>query len=108
VLVRYTSGEQAGRPAVTRRAPGPGSAAYVSTRLGPAGLTPLLARLAASAGVTSELPPALRGRVELAVRGPHRFLINRTDHPQDVSPVAGPGRILAPRAVMITTQGGTS
>ncbi|WP_426503512.1 beta-galactosidase [Dactylosporangium sp. McL0621] len=107
VLVRYKTGEQAGRPAVTRRAPGPGSAAYVSTRLGPAGLTPLLATLASRAGVTSELPAALRGHVELAVRGPHRFLFNRTDRPLDVSALAGPGRVLAPRAVMVLLHGGT-
>ncbi|GAA4245218.1 beta-galactosidase [Dactylosporangium darangshiense] len=107
VLARYKTGEQAGRAAVTRRSAGGGSAAYVSTRLGAAGLTPVLAELAARAGVTSELPPDLRGAVELAVRGPHRFLINRTDRPVDVRAVAGPGAMLAPRAVMVTDQGGT-
>jgi beta-galactosidase len=108
VLARYKTGAQAGRAAVTRRPVGAGSAAYVSTRLGRAGLTPLLAELAARAGVGSDLPPDLRGRVELAVRGRHRFLINRTDRTLDVSEVAGPGATLPPRAVVVTDFGGTS
>src|SRR5690606_25319960 len=76
-------GRQAGRPAVTRRAVEQGSAAYVSTRLGAAGIRPLLERLLAAAGVPSELPAPLRGRVELAVRRTTDeefwFLVNRTD-----------------------------
>ncbi|MFG1603084.1 beta-galactosidase [Actinoplanes sp. NPDC049265] len=80
VLARYTSGDQAGRPAVTWRR----GASYVSTRLGPAGLAPVLGDLLARAGVTSELPPGLRGRVELAVRGGYRFLINRTASPVEL------------------------
>ncbi|MCZ7422176.1 beta-galactosidase [Verrucosispora sp. WMMA2121] len=78
VLARYTGGDLAGQPAVTRRAAGDGSAAYVSTRLGPAGLSTVLAELADLAGVHSELPEDLRGRVELTVRGRYRFLISRT------------------------------
>ncbi|MEU4656435.1 beta-galactosidase, partial [Streptomyces sp. NPDC023723] len=50
VLSRYRTGDQAGRPAVTRRPAGRGSAAYVSTRLGVPGLTALLPRLLAPAG----------------------------------------------------------
>jgi beta-galactosidase len=84
VLASYTSGDLAGRPAITRRAVGTGSAAYVSTRLGPQGLAPLLGDLLERAGVRSELPPALRGRVELTVRGDLRFLLNRTDAPIDL------------------------
>ncbi len=83
VLARYRTGEQAGRPAVTRRPAGAGSAAYVSTRLGVAGLSALLPRLLDPAGVRSELPPPARGRVELTVRrgpgGRFLFLVNRTD-----------------------------
>ncbi|CAM5684128.1 Beta-galactosidase III [Streptomyces alboniger] len=83
VIARYRTGAHAGRPAVTRRATGGGSAAYVSTRLGVAGLTALLPGLLAAAGVTSELPEPARGRVELAVRrsadSRHLFLVNRTD-----------------------------
>ncbi|WP_062214855.1 beta-galactosidase [Streptomyces sp. NBRC 109706] len=83
VLAGYRDGAQAGRPAITRRAVGHGSAAYVSTRLGASGLPAVLARLLAGAGVESELPEDLRGRVELVVRGTggsaYWFLINRTD-----------------------------
>ncbi|MCL2729353.1 MAG: beta-galactosidase [Actinomycetia bacterium] len=116
VLARLAEGESAGLPAVTRRrAPGGGSAAYVSTRLGPDGLTPLLDRLLAAAGVASELPPAARGRVELTVRTDGSrvfwFLVNRTDAPVvlPLSPARvlaglsdGEGRItLAPRGVAV-------
>ncbi|GAB4052851.1 beta-galactosidase [Catellatospora paridis] len=93
VLSRYTTGEHAGHPAVTRRTVGEGSAAYVSTRLGPQGLTTVLDGLAAAAGVTSELPPGSRGGVELTVRrrGQERFgfLVNRTDQPLPVTDLPG-------------------
>ncbi|NUT35716.1 MAG: beta-galactosidase [Hamadaea sp.] len=83
VLARYRDGESAGHPAVTRRAVGSGSAAYVSTRLGSAGLTRVLGDLATAAGLASDLPAAVQGKVELVVRrkGADRFafLINRTD-----------------------------
>ncbi|MEU6003816.1 beta-galactosidase [Streptomyces sp. NPDC047197] len=83
VLARYRTGAYAERPAVTRRAAGRGSAAYVSTRLGTDGLAALLPRLLAAAGVGSELPAPARGRVELAVRrdadSRYLFLVNRTD-----------------------------
>ncbi|NGN93171.1 beta-galactosidase [Nocardioides sp. KC13] len=88
VLATYKTGLQAGRPAVTRRAVGPGSATYVSTRLGADGLEPLLGRLLQAAGVESELPEALRGRVELAIRTDgereYWFLVNRTDDVVDL------------------------
>ncbi|WP_029150261.1 beta-galactosidase [Microbacterium indicum] len=77
VLATYTSGDLAGGAAITRRPVGSGSAAYVSTRLGAEGIAAVLPALLA--GVESELPEPLRGRVELAVRGDVRFLINRTD-----------------------------
>ncbi|MEV4417559.1 beta-galactosidase [Catellatospora sp. NPDC049609] len=99
VLARYATGEHAGHPAVTRRAAGDGTAAYVSTRLGPAGLTRLLGELAGAVGLTAELPPAVRGDVELAVRrtgdARYLFLVNRTDQPV---PVPGlPGEALVGR-----------
>ncbi|WP_203780450.1 beta-galactosidase [Paractinoplanes rishiriensis] len=97
VLASYKTGEMAGRPAVTRHPFGAGSAGYVSTRLGPDGITPVLAEFLSRAGVTSELPPDLRGRVELAVRDNVRFLINRTDDPIDL----GPDGRLAPRGVAV-------
>jgi beta-galactosidase len=93
VLVRYRTGEQAGRPAVTRRVAGGGSAAYVSTRLGVTGLTALLPRLLGPAGVVSELPEAVRGRVELVVRRGDGvrflFLVNRTGETVSVPGVTG-------------------
>ncbi|MER6187434.1 beta-galactosidase [Streptomyces sp. NPDC001652] len=114
VLARYDSGNQAGRPAVTRRTTASGSASYVSTRLGVAGLTSLLPRLLDPAGVTSELPAEARGRVELTVRGNAEekflFLVNRTD---DTVPLPGftgdvlhgaaadDGLVLGPREVAV-------
>ncbi len=99
IVARYTSGPQAGRAAVTRRRTGAGSAAYVSTRLGPDGLAPVLGRLLESAGVTGELPASLAGSVELTIRsGPdadYWFLINRTDDDVAVDGVEGEP-ILAP------------
>ncbi|AEV86469.1 beta-galactosidase [Actinoplanes sp. SE50] len=97
VLARYKTGDQAERAAITRRAVGAGSAAYVSTRLGPDGLAAVLPGLLQAAGVTSELAPELRGRVELARRARHRFLINRTAEPIDL----GADGMLAGRDVKI-------
>jgi beta-galactosidase len=90
ILASYKTGEMAGRAAVTRRPVGSGSAAYVSTRLGPDGLAPVLSRLLTEAGVTAELPAELAGRVELAVRGDFRFVINRTEATVDLTPLGGP------------------
>ncbi|WP_329331643.1 beta-galactosidase [Streptomyces sp. NBC_00663] len=114
VLARYDSGNQTGRPAVTRRTAAAGSASYVSTRLGVEGLTALLPRLLAPAGVTSELPAEARGRVELTVRkdaaARFLFLVNRTD---DTVPLPGftgevlygttgdDGLVLGPREVAV-------
>ncbi|MFC7846842.1 beta-galactosidase [Arthrobacter sp. NPDC057388] len=93
VLRRFTSGDRAGEPAVTRRSVGAGSAGYVATRLGPDGLVPVLREFAGLAGVESELPAELQGAVELTIRtgenGRFRFLINRTDHAVDISAVPG-------------------
>jgi beta-galactosidase len=97
VLARYKTGEQAERAAITRRTVGAGSAAYVSTRLGAEGLAAVVPALLGPAGVVSELPPELRGRVELAIRGDHRFLINRTDEPIELPE----GPTLAPRGVVV-------
>ncbi|MZG18846.1 beta-galactosidase, partial [Streptomyces sp. SID5914] len=92
-LAHYRTGAQAGRPAVTRRPTGTGSAAYVSTRLGADGLAALLPRLLGPAGVASELPAGVRGRVETTVRrgpgGRFRFLVNRTDDAVTVPGLTG-------------------
>ncbi|MFV2019900.1 beta-galactosidase [Micromonospora sp. LOL_023] len=106
VLATYRAGEYAGRPAITRRTVGAGSAGYVSTRLGPTGLVDVLARFAEAAGVTSELPEPLRGRVELAVRDEHWFLINRTDDEVSLAevpgtPLIGSAQSLPARAVTV-------
>ncbi|WJK36984.1 beta-galactosidase [Solwaraspora sp. WMMA2065] len=106
VLAAYRTGEYAGRPAVTRRTVGAGSAGYVSTRLGVSDLAAVLARFATAAGVRSDLPERLRGRVELAVRGEHWFLINRTDEPVSLAdvagvPLVGPAETLPPRGVSV-------
>ncbi|MFC7811238.1 beta-galactosidase [Streptomyces olivaceus] len=116
VLARYRTGTHAGRPAVTRRSTDGGSASYVSTRLGADGLAALLPRLLEPAGVSSELPAAVRGSVEATVRrgpgGRFLFLVNRTDETVTVPGVAGEVLlgdgsgdgdevVLAPRAVAV-------
>ncbi|MFF3935209.1 beta-galactosidase [Streptomyces phaeofaciens] len=93
VLAHYRTGVHTGRPAITRRATGAGSASYVSTRLGVDGLRALLPRLLEPAGVSSELPADVRGAVELTVRRGDGerflFLVNRTDATVTVSGPAG-------------------
>lgn len=103
VLASYVDGFVAGRPAITRRASGRGTATYVSTRLGVAGLRTVLAALCRDAQVTSPLPEALRGRVELVVRVGEQdrflFLINRGDDEVTVADLAtiagGPVEVLS-------------
>ncbi|MEV8347762.1 beta-galactosidase [Streptomyces niveus] len=118
VLARYRTGAYAGRPAVTRRSVGRGSAAYISTRLGVNGLVGLLPKLLATAGVESELPEPSRGSVEQTVRrdagNRYVFLVNRTDGPVPLPGVTGEiltGRadtegalVLAPREVAVLRQ----
>ncbi|MFD4029738.1 beta-galactosidase [Streptomyces sp. NPDC058637] len=117
VLARYEDGDQAGRPAITRRAlEDGGSAAYVSTRLGSHGLPEVLGVLLSGAGVTSDLPGSARGRVELTVRtdgsDSYWFLVNRTDEDVTFDAVAGEaltgpaptadgGLVLPPRDVAV-------
>ncbi|MFE4054232.1 beta-galactosidase [Streptomyces sp. YIM B13518] len=118
VLAAYRTGEQAGRPAVTRRPTGEGSAAYVSTRLGVEGLTSLLPRLLGPAGVESELPAEVRGLIEPVVRRDAEnrflFLVNRTDDTVVVRGLDGEALVgstgadgaltLGPRAVAVLRQ----
>ncbi|RYV52155.1 beta-galactosidase [Pengzhenrongella frigida] len=93
VLVRYLTGEVAGRPAVTSRPCGQGVATYVSTRLGADGLGPVLRSVLLRAEVPSELPAAVRGRVELAIRtggaDEFWFLVNRTAEDLEVPDLEG-------------------
>lgn len=118
VLARYADGELAGSPAITRHPHGAGSAAYVSTRLGPDELAPVLQELLDRAGITSELPAQLRGKVELAVRTDDHedflFVINRGDQPVDIGTLTGTEPLLsrvpwgsaalAPRGVSVLTR----
>ncbi|MER6958172.1 beta-galactosidase [Streptomyces sp. NPDC000618] len=120
VLAHYRTGDHAGRPAVTRRSTGDGSASYVSTRLGVDGLRSLLPRLLEPAGVRSELPAQARGSVELTVRrGAEErflFLVNRTDDTVQVPGLDGAALIgaetadgvlvLGPREVAVLRQPG--
>lgn len=111
VLARYASGELAGRAAVTRRRVAAGSATYVSTRLGPNGLRPVLEHCLAAAGVGSELPEPLRGQVELAIRhdggNEFWFLINLTGDAVKIDALAGAvlppadTKLLGPRGVAV-------
>ncbi|HYN97882.1 MAG TPA: beta-galactosidase [Pilimelia sp.] len=109
VVASYKTGQHAGRPAITRRSAGAGTATYVSTRLGPAGLLPVLAETLAVADVRSDLPAEMRGRVELAVRGGDEtefwFLVNRTDEHVDIAAVAG--EVIATSPAHDGTHGGT-
>ena len=116
VPVRYTGGgtavaaaDLAGRPAVTRRPVGAGSASYVSTRLADRG--PVLRRLLDAAGIVAELPGELAGRVELVRREGFRFLVNRGDAPVDLAPLGtveahdGPPDVLPGRGVTVLRDG---
>ncbi|WBU37536.1 beta-galactosidase [Homoserinibacter sp. YIM 151385] len=93
VLLSYREAGRNSGPAVTRRAVGAGSASYVSTRLGEEGLRGLLPVLLDAAGLASELPEALRGRVEHAQRADAdtvwEFFVNRTDQPVALEGLAG-------------------
>ncbi|BDZ42181.1 beta-galactosidase [Paraoerskovia sediminicola] len=93
VLSTYVDGAQAGRPAVTRRPVGQGSASYVGARLGAVGIAPTLAQILDGAGVHSELPVANRGEVELTVRtdgeSDYWFLVNRTTEAIEVTGLHG-------------------
>ncbi|WP_102157870.1 beta-galactosidase [Zhihengliuella halotolerans] len=121
VLARFEDNDElAGLPAVTRRSHGPdaGSASYVATRLDARARAGALEVLLGAAGVSSELPEALRGRVEMTVRrGPDAdfaFLINRTDEELPLQGIDGevlggagaPGGrgALAPREVAVLVQ----
>ncbi|WP_291279193.1 beta-galactosidase [Galactobacter sp.] len=93
-LVSYASGPFSGGPAITRRTAAvvtgsrPGSATYVSTRLGIDGVNAVLPVLLTEAGVEREMPLGVAGQVERVLRtdGVHNFvfLLNRTDRRVDV------------------------
>lgn len=116
VLRKYTEGDLAGKPAVTRRAQGRGTATYVSARLGLEGLQKLLPELLSKARVSSWLHSTLQESVEQVIRESQdgktewEFLINRTGKEVDLQSVkgdlvvasgdAGVGK-LAPRSIAV-------
>jgi beta-galactosidase len=80
VLGRYSGGELAGEPAVTRH----GRVFYVASPLPPAGVRAVLDRAAAVAGVQPVIT-GLPAGVEAVRRGTSLFLINHTDAPVEVT-----------------------
>jgi len=93
VLRKFDSGELKGKPAVTSRSHGQGSASYVSTRLNVKGLVSLLPEILHKAGVKSQLPASLRQSVEQVIRTDGKteweFIINRFDKEVDLSEMKG-------------------
>lgn len=94
VLATYEEGELAGRPAITRLVTAAGgSASYVSSDLDVSGRAQEIDRVAAGAGLESELPRGLRGDVELMMRtdgsSDIAFLRNRSPRPIDISAFGG-------------------
>jgi beta-galactosidase len=77
---RYAGGPAAGQPAITRHRLGRGQAWYVSTRLGPAGLDPVLALAAQDAGLPArdELPHDVEVVRRTGEHGSYLFVINHT------------------------------
>lgn len=107
ILARYSDGELAGYPAMTRRVAAAGTAAYVSADLDDQGRARLIERLTADAAIASELPQELRGAVELTVRtdGVHEtaFLINRSSGPVDISTFGDPHTVAGAAATGLPT-----
>jgi beta-galactosidase len=96
VLRKYASGELDGKPAVTLKSHGHGSAIYVSTRLNVKGLKSLLPELLEKSGVSSSLPESLISVVDQVIRTDGKiewvFWINRTHTEIDLS--EAPGKLL--------------
>ncbi|WP_308291507.1 beta-galactosidase [Microbacterium sp. G2-8] len=88
VLATFETGPSAGRPALTRRAHGDGSAWYLATM--PADLDGVLDALLDDAGVSGELDQVPAG-VEVARRGDLLTLINHGDEAVEVT---APGTVL--------------
>jgi len=89
-----------------------GAAAYVSIRLGPNWIRPVLDAVLAADDVHSGLPMAVRGRVEHTIRYGDGvefcFLVNLTDDPVAMGDipgarlaVVGDGETIAPRGVAV-------
>ncbi|WP_433856782.1 beta-galactosidase [Streptomyces kronopolitis] len=102
-VARFTDGDLAGRPAVTRHAYGRGTAWYVGTRLDAALMRALLDDVRAAAGVAPVLPGLPEG-VQATVRegpgGRHVFLLNHGSRPVEVE-------LPAPMRDVLAAAGGT-
>ncbi|PBC82876.1 MULTISPECIES: beta-galactosidase [unclassified Streptomyces] len=131
-VARFTDGDLAGRPAVTRHAYGRGMVWYVGTRLDAAPMRALLDDVRAAAGVTpvlSGLPEGVQAAVREGTGGRYLFLLNHgTEAVEAVLPGpmrealaavdgagegaggAGPGAVdrvvLGPRGVAVLTEPG--
>ncbi|MCE5259832.1 MAG: beta-galactosidase trimerization domain-containing protein, partial [Chloroflexi bacterium] len=90
VLARYASGYYAGKPALTRARRGCGSTFYLGTMVDSAGLLPLMAWLARTAGIDylANLPDGIE--VARRVRGDDTFLyiLNHSDEERS-APIPG-------------------
>ncbi len=86
VVDRYSSGPLTGRPAVTRRDVGAGSAWYLSTLPDDTTLDALLGRLVEEAGITpvAAVPPGVEAVRRRGPGGSWLFLVNDTDTAQRV------------------------
>ena len=88
----YVDGPAAGCPAITRHVLGKGRAWYVSTRLGPTDLAPVLALACQDAGLQDrdELPHDVEVVLRDGEQGSYLFAINHTGAEAKV-PLPGPG-----------------
>jgi beta-galactosidase len=96
VIAAYTGGPAAGGPAILRNRLGGGHAWYVSTRLGPADLDPVLARACADAGLAArdELPRDVELVRRVGAGAEYLFAINHTDHDVKIAVDAAGGEEL--------------
>ncbi|NHI15693.1 beta-galactosidase [Microbacterium excoecariae] len=90
VVAAFTDGPSAGRPALTRRAYGDGSAWYLATMPAPDALGDVVGALLEDAGVQGEIADVPDG-VEVARRGELLTLINHGSAPATVT---APGTLL--------------
>lgn len=88
-IAAFADGPAAGSPALTRRAVGAGSAWYVATMLDDEGLTQLLSRLCADAGIpTIDVGPDVDIVTRVTPTHAATFIINHRDEPITV-PISG-------------------
>ncbi|WP_315070626.1 beta-galactosidase [uncultured Microbacterium sp.] len=115
VTATYSDGPLAGRPAATMRPAHHGMAYYVSADLDRPERSRYLDDISARAGVVSELPESLRGRVEIAARVDdgrrYVFVINRSAVEIDISEINdthAPRVLNSPGATLLRTALGTA